>query len=142
MNWQTYLSQAGYRLSEPRKRVMSLMEATQKPLSPMDVHAELTRQQTGVGLVSVYRSLDLLTRLGLVTTIVLEDGTLGYIAAAHGHHHHILCQGCQRAIEFEGSEDLSGLIQRVEKDTRFKVSDHFLQLFGICPDCQSKEQHS
>jgi len=47
-----------------------------------------------------------------------------------------VCQNCHQAIAFAGSEDLSSLIQRVEKETKFKVSDHLLQLYGICPDCQ------
>ncbi|MFZ3070824.1 MAG: Fur family transcriptional regulator [Anaerolineaceae bacterium] len=137
MNGQTILSQAGYRLSEPRKCVMQLLESADTPLSPLAIYRMLTSQGYRLGLVSVYRTLELLGSLGLVTIVYQPDGGSGYMNATGGHHHHILCQGCHKAIEFSGSEDLTELIQRVEGETNFQVNGHLLQLYGLCPECQA-----
>lgn len=137
MNWQTTLSQAGYRLSEPRKRVMQLLLNDRKPLTPLAIHHTLMRQGIRLGVVSVYRALALLASLGLVTVVYQPDGSAGYVTATKGHIHHILCQKCYRTLEFVGSEDLTTLFKRVEAETSFKVNDHLFQLYGVCPECQT-----
>jgi len=136
MNWQNVLTENGYRVSGPRRLVMRVLESNAQPLTPLEIYQVLSQSGQALGMVSVYRALDLLTELGLVCVVFNPDGSAGYVAGEGGHHHHILCQRCRQAIAFAGSEDLSSLIQRVEAETKFQVSDHLLQLFGLCPDCQ------
>ena len=136
MNWQDVLTRNGYRVSGPRKLVMRMLESHAQPMTPLEIYQELSQSGRVLGMVSVYRALELLTELGLVCVVYNPDGSAGYVAGAGGHHHHILCQKCHQAIAFVGSEDLSSLIQRVEAETKFLVNDHLLQLYGICPDCQ------
>ena len=136
MNWQDVLTENGYRVSGPRKLVMQVLESNAQPMTPLEIYQELSQSGRDLGMVSVYRALELLTELGLVCVVYNPDGSAGYVAGPGGHHHHILCQKCHQAIAFAGSEDLSSLIKRVEQETNFRVSDHLLQLYGICPDCQ------
>src|SRR5690606_4814679 len=136
MSWQDVLSEKGYRVSVPRRFVMQLLEANGQPMTPLEIYQALSQSGRTLGMVSVYRALELLKELGLVCVVYNPDGSPGYVAGSGGHHHHILCQRCHQAIAFAGSEDLSSLIQRVEEETKFCVSDHLLQLYGICPDCQ------
>ena len=138
MNWQKQLSDLGFRVSAPRKRVMAVLESAQQPLTPLELHQTLLRDHKAIGLASVYRTLGLLSALGIVEVVYRSKGEMGYMAAAQGHHHHILCQECQRAVEFSGLEDLSELIDHVENQTHYQVRDHLLQLYGLCPACQSK----
>lgn len=138
MNWEYILSQAGYRLSEPRRRIVQLLGESNKPLTPQAIYHTLKEQGCQLGMVSVYRTLELLSNLGLTTIVYQPDGSAGYVTATLGHHHHILCQVCQTTIEFSGSEDLNDLIQRVEAETNFQVRDHLLQLYGLCPECQQR----
>ncbi len=136
MNWQDVLSENGYRVSGPRRYVMQVLESNAQPMTPLEIYQELSQSGRALGMVSVYRALDLLAELGLVCVVYDPDGSVGYVAGGVGHHHHILCHKCHQAIAFAGSEDLSSLIQRVEEETNYRVSDHLLQLYGICPDCQ------
>ena len=136
MNWQDVLREKGYRVSGPRSLVMQVLESNAQPMTPLEIYQALSQSGMALGMVSVYRALELLTELGLVCVVYIPDGSAGYVAGAVGHHHHILCQKCHQAIAFAGSEDLGGLIQRVESETNFRVSDHLLQLYGICPECQ------
>ena len=136
MNWQDVLREKGYRVSGPRSLVMQVLESNPQPMTPLEIYQALSQSGMALGKVSVYRALELLTELELVCVVYNPDGSSGYVAGAGGHHHHILCQKCHQALAFAGSEDLSSLIQRVETETNFRVKDHLLQLFGICPDCQ------
>ena len=136
MDWKATLSQKGYRLSEPRKRVMELLESVDIALSPQEIHQELQDKDCDLGLVSVYRTLELLTRLELVTVVYDPERNPGYILSTTGHHHHIVCLKCHKALEFSGSDDIDELVHRVEAETSYQVCDHFLQLFGLCPECQ------
>ncbi|HZK16970.1 MAG TPA: transcriptional repressor [Anaerolineaceae bacterium] len=136
MNWKETLSLKGYRLSKPRKRVMDLLESAQVALSPQQIHQQLQQEGHDIGLVSVYRTLDLLTKLDLVVVIYDPQRNPGYTLRSDGHHHYIMCQVCHKALEFTGQDDIEGLVQRVEEETSFQVRDHLLQLFGLCPDCQ------
>jgi len=137
MDWQTFLSKAGYRLSEPRKTIMKLMETTEKPLNPLGIHRLLREQGVHLGLVSVYRTLELFLSLGLISQVFQQDGLVGYLPSSFGHHHFIVCQNCQKAVEFAGTEDMQDLIQRIRAETHFQVREHLLQFFGLCPECQS-----
>jgi len=138
MDWKAILSQKGYRLSEPRKRIMELLENAEVALSPQQIHQELQQKAYELGLVSVYRTLELLTRLELVSVVYDPQLNPGYRLSTTGHHHHIVCQECHKALEFSGSDDINELVQRVEAETSFQVRDHLLQLFGLCPDCQQQ----
>jgi Fe2+ or Zn2+ uptake regulation protein len=96
-------------------------------------------------LVTVYRTLEILHGLGLVRKLHLEAGCHTYalsligprgeVRGGHDHGHHIICRDCGRAVEFEGC-DLGDIIATVEAQTGFQVREHWLELFGVCPECR------
>jgi Fur family transcriptional regulator, ferric uptake regulator len=136
MNLQEKLNQKGLRLTHPRQVVISILETATVPLSPQTIHQRALEQNEKVGLVTVYRTLDLLDEFGLVRRVHSQDECHGYLLASPGHHHHLVCRSCKQAVEFIGSEDLSVIVQRVERQTGYQVSDHLLELYGLCPTCQ------
>jgi Fur family transcriptional regulator, ferric uptake regulator len=136
MDLQQKLNQKGLRLTHPRRVVISILEAASMPLSPQTIHQHALAKNEQIGLVTVYRTLDLLDQFGLVRRVHSQDECQGYVLASPGHHHHLVCRSCQQAVEFIGSEDLSGIVQRVERQTGYQVSDHLLELYGLCPTCQ------
>ncbi len=138
MNWQKVLNREGYRLTQARRTILAVLEAAGEPLSPQKIHESSQTHHKKIGLVSVYRTLNLLTDLDLVRRVHGRDGCHGYVLASPGHHHHLICQHCEKAIEFSGSGDLSQLIQRIQDKTGFEINDHLLQLYGLCPNCQKK----
>ncbi|MDD2521848.1 MAG: Fur family transcriptional regulator [Anaerolineaceae bacterium] len=139
MDYKAILTQNGYRLSQPRKQVIELLQTSEVALSPQQIHQALQQKNCELGLVSVYRTLELLTELGLVSVVYDPQRNPGYMLSTVGHLHHIVCQECHKAIEFSASNDIDQLVQRVEQETSFQVLDHFLQLFGLCPDCHQKQ---
>ncbi len=140
MNFQETLNQEGMRLTHPRKVVMSILKDSSVPLSPQTIYQRCMEARDEIGLVSVYRTLEVLSELGLVRRVHGYDDCHGYVLASPGHHHHLVCRGCEKAIEFSGAEDLANLLNRIEEETGYQVDGHLLQLYGLCPECQQEKQ--
>ncbi len=137
MDLQDKLNQKGLRLTKPRQVVMTILERATVPLSPQAIHQHAIENQADIGLVSVYRTLELLTTMGLVRRVHGQDSCEGYVLASPGHHHHLVCRTCDRAVEFTGTDNLIPLLEQLQHETGFTVDEHLLQLYGLCPDCQN-----
>lgn len=129
----------GYRITRARRAVIQTLDAAEAWLSPELIQRQAQAGCPGLGLVTVYRTLSLLSSLGYVRRIHLEGGCSGYARADLPHSHHLVCRSCQQVVEFPGSEDLMPLVTRVQDQTGFRVEDHMLELLGICPECQVRE---
>jgi Fur family ferric uptake transcriptional regulator len=127
---------AGYRITRPRRAVVQALMEKKGHQSPSEVHARARTYCSTIGLVTVYRTLDLLTAMGFARRIHTEDGCNGYVNATQGHRHHLICRICGAAIEFEGC-DLSGFFDRIGRATGYRVEEHLLELVGLCPTCQT-----
>ncbi|MDW8069786.1 MAG: transcriptional repressor [Anaerolineae bacterium] len=136
MDWEERLGGRGRRITRPRRVVMQILQKASCPLSPQEIHAQGRRIHRSLGLVSVYRSLQVLEQAGLVRRVHQPSRCDGYVLASPGHHHLLICRRCERAVEFPGAEDLSALVDQVERQTGFRVEDHLLQLIGLCAPCQ------
>ncbi|HDD24287.1 MAG TPA: transcriptional repressor [Chloroflexi bacterium] len=137
-NWEQYLSKAGCRITTPRRTVMGILQNAITPMTPQEILAQARATHTRLGLVTVYRALQLFESLGLVYRVHRSDGCRGYILTSTEHSHYVICYRCGRAIEFIGQDDLEALIARVEQQTCFRIEGHLLQLFGVCPACQAE----
>jgi len=136
--WESRLVAAGCRITSPRQAVMSALMGASAPLSPQEILVRARAAHRRLGLVTVYRTLNLLSELDLVRRIHRSDGCHGYLPASPGHRHALICQSCERSVEFPGEDDIHNLIERVEARTGYEVADHLLQLLGLCPDCQAR----
>lgn len=138
MAWEEVLAKNGYRLTAPRRAILLVLQRATQPLTPEEILVQARELHPSVGLVTVYRTLDLLGALDLVRCAHREKACHGFLPATQGHHHVIICQNCHRALEFPGDEDLEGLFRRIEERTGYRVCDHLLQLAGLCPACQQE----
>lgn len=138
--WEDRLADAGFRITAPRRAVMEVLQEAEAPLSPQDILEEGSDLHPRLGLTTVYRTVALLRDLDLVRRVHRSDGCHGYVAASPGHRHHVICQRCGRTMEFPGSKDLAVLIADVEQSTDYRIEDHLLQLFGLCPACRRETE--
>ncbi len=137
-DWIDRLADAGFRITAPRRAVVDVVAETEVPLSPERILALGRRRHPSLGRVTVYRTLELLGRLGLVRRIHRESGCHAYLPASPGHHHVLVCTGCGRAVEFAGEDCLRDLAFRIQRSTGYLVDDrHLLQLTGLCPGCRA-----
>lgn len=136
-SWLDSLQASGYRLTGPRRTLVEIMASSQRALSPLDLFALGRAECAGLGLVTVYRTLEKLEELGLVQRVHQPGGCHRYLPASQGHEHLLLCVACGQAFYFSG-DDLNDLIEEITRRSRFQIQDHWLQLFGLCQACQSQ----
>ncbi len=133
--WLESLKASGYRLTGPRQAVVETLAQSNRALNATQVFDLARAQCPTLGLVSVYRTLEKLEDLGLIQRVHQPDGCQAFIAGFTGHQHLLICQSCGRVAFFEG-DDLRPLFERVAQQSGYQVADHWLQLFGLCADCQ------
>ena len=134
--WLAQLQSSGYRLTTPLRVLVELLVNATRALGPIDLYDLGRREYPKMGLVTVYRTLDKLEELGLITRVHQSSGCHAYLRAANGHEHILLCTRCGR-VEYFAGDDLSVLINRVAQQSGFVIQEHWLQLHGLCAGCQS-----
>ena len=126
----------GYRITSPRTRILSLLEAEDRALPPYDIRDRLLKKGFRLDVVTVYRVLEVLERLGLAHRIY---STGGYVRCRRRdlrhHHHHLVCTGCGNILEITGDQ-VDEVVNRVEGESGYRVAGHILELIGLCRSCQ------
>ncbi|MBI3242760.1 MAG: transcriptional repressor [Chloroflexi bacterium] len=125
----------GYKLTQPRRAVLKVIAEAGASLSPAEIHARAKKMHARTGLVTVYRTLEALVECGSIRKVHQTDGCHSYAPASEGHAHHVICEKCHAVTEFDNC-DLADLLKAVQRRTGFKVESHWLELFGLCPNCK------
>lgn len=131
------LRAAGYRLTQPRLAVLQVLQENDAGLNPEEIYRLGKTLCPTLGLVTVYRTLDLLAELGLARRVHSEQHCHSY-ASAGADRHYVICQACHRVIEFP-CHGLDDLIAEVRQRTGYTIVGHLLELSGLCPDCQARQ---
>ncbi|MFL7808920.1 MAG: Fur family transcriptional regulator [Anaerolineae bacterium] len=131
------LHEAGYRLTQPRRAVLQVLEESAEQLSPYEIHRRGKGTYPQLGLVTVYRTLELLDGLGLVRRVHSEGSCHNYARAGEDKHY-LVCRGCHRVVQFPCG-GLDELIEEVERRSAYEIDGHLLELTGLCPECQDRE---
>ena len=139
--WLTQIRADGYRITRSRRIIVEELATSQKALDPVDLFTLCRKKDPGLGLVTVYRTLEQLELLGLIHRVHQPDGCHTIVRKQNGHEHVLICTSCGKAVTFKG-DNIDNLSARVAADTGFAIQDHMLQLFGLCPDCQKTNQES
>lgn len=133
--WFAALQENGYRLTESRRAVVEIVAGSARALTPLEVFDRARAAHPDLGLVTVYRTLEKLEELHLIQRVHQPGGCQAFLAAGQGHQHLLLCQKCGKAVLFEG-DDLEQLFAAIAQKTGYIIREHWLQLFGLCQDCQ------
>ena len=132
----TALDNAGYRLTGPRRNLAELIAARDgAAFTAADLVADVRARRLGIGRATVFRAIDLLETVGAVERIDLQNGDHAYVACMPAHHHHVICSRCANATEI-GDLGLGAVAREVARRTGYRVDEHRLELFGLCPGCR------
>jgi Fur family transcriptional regulator, ferric uptake regulator len=115
----------GYKVTPQRLAVLRAL-AEEQHQSLEEIRARCPK----VGLVTIYRTLDLLSGIGVVRRLDLGNGPRYELA--EDHHHHLICESCGHVSEFEECP----VDPRLLRDMDFEVSSHSLEIYGRCTDCK------
>ena len=128
------LSEQGYRLTPQRMMVLSAIEGSDNHISAEEIYAQVVAKYPYVNISTVYRTLELLKRLGLVTETDLGGGRVRYHPADKGRHHHLVCQQCGRIIDLDESV-LASVKSMLFREYKFSADLRHLAIFGRCANC-------
>ena len=131
----TTLRQHGYKLTRQRRVVIQAIGSTEDHHTPIAIYEKVHQDYPNIGLVTIYRTLEILARLKLICELHAGGSCHSYTISASGHHHHLICSNCGRVINFTGCE-LEELQQSLSKETGFRIDGHLLEFIGLCQTCQ------
>jgi Fur family ferric uptake transcriptional regulator len=131
------LRSRGLRLTAQRQLVLEAVHELGHA-TPDQVHAKVSETAAGVNITTIYRTLELLEELGLVTHAHLSHGAPTYHAVAGDQHVHLVCRQCRSVVEVP-SGMLNGLAGDLERERGFLVDVGHVALFGVCSQCGASD---
>src|SRR5215212_6563471 len=134
----TALGGAGYRLTAPRRSVAALIAEQDGHFTATGLVEAARSRHLGVGRATVFRTLEVLEDLGAVERLDLPSGEHAYVGCERAHHPHVVCARCGRTDRIADA-GLRVVVEEVAKRTGYRVDDHRLEMFGLCPACQAAE---
>ena len=134
-NIQVALKQKGYRLTRSRQKIVQALLGCGGHITADGLLEVVHETDTTVGRMTVYRTLELLSELGLIRPVYQGTGAAHYILLDGGHHHHLICSSCDAVIEFEecGLQEVGKLLA---ERFNFAVEGHLVEFYGRCQNCQ------
>ena len=139
LRWRLAVAEVKRRSTWQRSAIVDLLERSQVFLSAQQIHAELEEEGTKVGLATVYRNLQSLAEEDLVDTVRSDDGEALYrLCTNEGHHHHLVCRSCGKAVEIAGSL-FENWVHDIASANGFTKVEHVAEFFGLCNNCSQKQ---
>ena len=124
------------KITRPRAAILEILRKHPHPLTNKEILNALPKG--GCDLATIYRSMHLLEKMGMVKRFDFGDGAARFELIGDGddgHHHHLVCTGCSEIVEIEECFP-NKIEQRIANKNGFKAVTHKLEFFGICPECQ------
>lgn len=136
--WEQQLKQTGCRLTNPRRVILKVISESDHPLTPLEIYDLARESEPNLGLVTVYRTIEKLEDMHLVDRIHNLGQCQTIFRGSSGRHQHLLtCTQCGSSVYFDGLE-AEAQFKDIGISNGFKVSGHWLQLYGLCQNCQKE----
>lgn len=132
------LKDSNIRITPQRYAILEyLIEADSHPTAD-EIYKHLEHRFPNMSVATVYNNLRLFTEIGFVIEMAYGDASSRFDFAS-SKHYHALCDECGKVVDihYPGLEDVEAATEQL---TGFKIRDHRLELYGICPECQSKQK--
>jgi Fur family ferric uptake transcriptional regulator len=133
--WDKTLRARGYRVTPQRQLVLEAVTKLEHA-TPEEIWADVQQTARGVNISTIYRALELLEQLGLVTHTHLGHGAPSYHLAAEDKHVHLVCSQCGRIMQV-GPEAVAPLVSALDEQYGFQTDVGHLTVFGRCRECRA-----
>jgi Fur family ferric uptake transcriptional regulator len=134
------LREAGLRATRQRATVLDALRGRPDAITAQDLHGELRTGGEPVGLTTVYRTLASLADAGLLDAIP-RDGEQAFRLCSEDHHHHLICESCDRVDEI-AADEVERWVDAVASRRGFQVTGHRADIFGLCAGCTASPGRS
>ena len=137
--FKTLISEGGLKTTKQRNEILNIFLNSPGHKNLSQIYIQVAKVNPKIGYSTVYRTLKLLTRLGLADQRQFADGETRYEPTSEGSHHdHLICLDCGKIIEFE-DKPLEAHQLDVAQRHHFKVFHHRMEIYGQCADCAPKK---
>ncbi|HCZ05822.1 MAG: Fur family transcriptional regulator, ferric uptake regulator [Thermotogota bacterium] len=132
------LREQGNRVTAQREAILKIFEEVGDHLGAEDVYQLLLRRRRRISKATVYRTLELLTSMGLLRRLEPNEGVYRYeLAESSSNHHHAICTSCGTIMNID-LKDLENSIQQAAESIGFNMTNYSVVIYGLCPSCQKK----
>jgi len=135
-NNQKDIRDGGHKATRQRLIILKVISQIEYQFTAQELFKTIHQSHPEIGLVTVYRSLEIFANTGLVCQMSNIGGSQTYIRSPAGHHHHLVCVGCKKVVDVDTCS-LNALQEKLKSDTGFIINDHNLEFTGLCPGCQA-----
>jgi Fur family transcriptional regulator, ferric uptake regulator len=125
----------GYRMTDPRRQIVAAL-LERGSTTAQELYETLRDTGSGIGRATVFRTLELLSHLGVLERVHRPDGCHTYVVTGPGHRHHLICSDCGTIVEFSECT-LHEALEDLASRTAFRIDGHWLEVFGLCQTCQA-----
>lgn len=138
--FKNLISEEGLKSTRQRSEILDVFFSSSGHKNLSEIYTQVNRINPKIGYITVYRTLKLLTRLGLAIQRKFADGETRYEPNPEGSHHdHLICLQCGKIIEFE-DEAMESLQEKIAKRHGFSIFHHRMELYGYCNLCAHKKE--
>ena len=135
------LNERGLRFTPQRLKILQIFQALPRGehWSAEELHGQLVEQNENISMSTVYRTLHVMTNMGILRELELAEDHKHYELnrASSDHHHHLICVHCNQTIEF--TEEIIDYIGGKQANSMgYHVLDCQLNLYGVCAKCQNR----
>jgi len=137
---KTVLKDKGMKYTEQRAVILQILLNIDDHLNAEEVHKVVKEKypNQNIGIATIYRTLNFLEEVDLISSISFGAEGKKYESIKDEHHDHIICTQCGNIVEFF-DEAIEQRQEDIAKENGFNITDHTMQIFGICQSCQDKK---
>ena len=131
------LKERGQRITPQRLAILRILASSEGHPSVEEIYSVVIKDFPTTSLATVYKTITLLKELGEVLELEFSHGSNRYDGTKPFPHPHVVCTRCKRIVD-PGLASLSAMTAEVSEQTGFKVVNHRLDFYGLCPECQKE----
>jgi len=127
------------KFTKQREVILSTLYNNEGHFTPEEIYHIIKKENPDLntGIATIYRTLSLLENANIATSISFGSQGKKYELGVKAHHDHIICTKCGKILEFF-DESIEKKQEKIAKSLGFKMEDHIMKIFGICPECQKE----
>lgn len=135
LKFEEYLTKQNLRLTGQRQLIVDAFLKHKGHISSEELYRKVQETTPDIGFTTVYRTLKLLSEAGLAASKNFGDGYARFESTSQQEHHdHLICTKCGKIVEFI-NDQIETLQERIAERHGFTVTDHTLDIYGVCRDC-------
>jgi Fur family ferric uptake transcriptional regulator len=128
----------GLKITDQRILILQTLRSGRVHVTAQEIFEKVTAKDPSIGFATVYRFLRKMTEMNFVTEVRMGGMPARYELTPHQHHDHLTCTRCGKICEFENKK-IEELQVSVARQFGFTLTNHVLELYGLCPDCQHRK---